>query len=322
MHAKGYTTDLLTDYVERFMDRPSDRPFLVYLAHKAIHPNVIQRDDGSLVPIPGQPGGFVAADRHRGRYVGRTMPRRANAFKPPLGKPALLRQIDQLPPLGPKTATSDEEIRGRLEMLLGVDDSLGRILAALERKGMLNDTMVVFTSDHGYFYGEHGLNEERRLAYEETIRIPLVIRYPPLTMAGSTPPEMALSLDIAPTLLEVAGLQPGAEIQGRSLVPVLKNEAREWRTSFLIEYFTDTVFPRIRNMGYVAARTSRHKYINYRELQGMDELYDLDKDPYEETNIIDRSDARETLQQMQAELRRLIEQTRYAAPAPAVNTVR
>ena len=114
-------------------------------------------------------------------------------------------------------------------MLLGVDDSLGRILAALERKGMLNDTMVVFTSDHGYFYGEHGLNEERRLAYEETIRIPLVIRYPPLTMAGSTPPEMALSLDIAPTLLEVAGLQPGAEIQGRSLVPVLKKEARDWR---------------------------------------------------------------------------------------------
>jgi N-acetylglucosamine-6-sulfatase len=85
------------------------------------------------------------------------------------------------------------------------------------------------------------------------------------------------------------------------------------------EYFTDTVFPRIRNMGYVAARTARHKYINYRELKGMDEFYDLDKDPYEETNIIDRSDARETLQQMQAELRRLLEQTHYAAPAPAVN---
>ena len=72
-------------------------------------------------------------------------------------------------------------------------------------------------------------------------------------------------------------------------------------------------------MGYVAARTARHKYINYLELQGMDELYDLDKDPYEETNIIDRSDARETLQQMRAELQRLIEQTRYASPASAVN---
>ena len=319
VHARGYTTDLLTDYVERFINRPSDRPFLVYLAHKAIHPNVIQRDDGSVVPIPGQPGGFVAADRHRGRYVGRAMPRRASAFKPPLGKPALLRQIDRLPPLGPKTATSDDEIRGRLEMLLGVDDSLGTILSALERKGVLDNTMVVFTSDHGYFYGEHGLNEERRLAYEETIRIPLVIRYPALTTAGSTPTEMALSLDIAPTLLEVAGLQPGAGIQGRSLVPVLKKEARDWRSSFLIEYFSDTVFPRIRKMGYIAVRTSRHKYIKYRELQGMDELYDLDKDPYEETNVIDQSDARASLQQMQAELLRLMEQTQYAAPEPTAS---
>ena len=316
VHGKGYTTDLLTDYVERFMDRSSDRPFLVYLAHKAVHPNVIQRDDGRVVPIPGQPGGFVAAERHRGRYAGRTMPRRANAFKPPLGKPALLRQIDDLPPLGAKTATSDEEIRGRQEMLLAVDDSLGRIVAALERKGVLDNTMIVFTSDHGYFYGEHGLNEERRLAYEETIRIPLLIRYPSLAKAGSTPSEMTLNLDLAPTLLGVAGLKPTAEIQGRSLAPVLKGEAREWRTSFLVEYFTDTVFPRIRNMGYVAVRTTRHKYIHYRELEGMDELYDLERDPYEEINLVERPDARETLQQMQGELRRLMDETRYPAPVP------
>jgi N-acetylglucosamine-6-sulfatase len=314
--AKGYTTDLLTDYVERFVDRPSEQPFLVYLAHKAIHPNVIQRDDGSLVPVPGQPGGFVAAERHRGRYLGRTMPRRANAFKPPLGKPALLRQIDKLPPLGPKTATLDEEIRGRQEMLLGVDDSLGRILATLERKGVLDETLVVFTSDHGYFYGEHGLNEERRLAYEEAIRIPLVMRYPRLTPAGSTPGQMALSIDLAPTLLEVAGVKPGADVQGRSLVPVLRQDARDWRSSFLIEYFTDTVFPRIRNMGYVAARTARHKYIQYRELRGMDELYDLETDPFEETNLIDRPDAGEVLQRMQAELKSLLEETRFPAETP------
>ena len=314
VQAKGYTTDLLTDYVERFMDRSSDRPFLVYLAHKAVHPNVIQRDDGRVVPIPGQPGGFVAAERHRGRYAGRTIPRRANAFKPPLGKPALLRQIDDLPPLGAKTATTDDEIRGRQEMLLAVDDSLGRILAALERKGALDTTMVVFTSDHGYFYGEHGLNEERRLAYEETIRIPLVIRYPSLAKAGTTPSELALNLDLAPTLLEVAGHKPAPEIQGRSLVPVLKGEAREWRTSFLVEYFTDTVFPRIRNMGYVAVRTTRHKYIHYRELQGMDELYDLERDPYEETNLVGQSDTRDTLAHMQRELRRLMDETRYPAP--------
>ena len=307
---KGYTTDLLTDYVERFIDRPGDAPFLVYLAHKAIHPNVIQQDDGSLKALAGQPGGFVAADRHRGRYVGRTMPRRANAFIPPLDKPALMRPIDGLPPLGTRTATTDEEIRGRLEMLLGVDDSLGRIVATLARKGILDNTMVVFTSDHGYFYGEHGLNEERRLAYEETIRIPLIVRFPRLAAAGTTPPQMALSIDLAPTVLEIAGLEPRPEIQGRSLVPLLTQTVRDWRSSFLIEYFTDTVFPRIRTMGYVAARTAHHKYIQYRELRDMDELYDLDADPYEMTNLIAKPEAAEMLQQMRSELQRLLAATR------------
>jgi N-acetylglucosamine-6-sulfatase len=322
VQARGYTTDLLTDYVERFIDRPADTPFLVYLAHKAIHPNVIQRDDGSVVPIAGQPGGFVAAERHRGRYSGRTIPRRPSAFKPPTGKPALLRQIGSLPPLGSKTATSDEGIRGRLEMLLAVDDSLGRILAALERKGVLDDTLVVFTSDHGYFYGEHGLNEERRLAYEEAIRIPLIVRYPRLAAAGSTPHQMALSIDLAPTVLEIADLEPAAAVQGRSLVPVLGKDAPDWRTSFLIEYFSDTVFPRIRNMGYVAARTGRHKYIHYLELEGMDELYDLEHDPYEQTNMIERAEARETLREMQAELRLLLDRTGYPAAATRMAAAR
>ena len=243
------------------------------------------------------------------------MPRRANAFKPPVGKPALLRPIAGLPPLGAKTATTDEEIRGRLEMLLGVDDSLGRILATLERKRILDDTVVVFTSDHGYFYGEHGLNEERRLAYEETIRIPLVVRYPRLVKAGATPGQMVLSIDLAPTLLELAGLAAGEERQGRSLVPLFQQAAPEWRSSFLVEYYSDTVFPRIKNMGYVAARTARHKYIQYRELRGMDELYDLEADPYEETNLIDRPDARLALDGMRAELQRLLAQTKFPAPS-------
>jgi N-acetylglucosamine-6-sulfatase len=310
VHVKGYTTDLLTDYVERFIERPSDQPFLVYLAHKAIHPNVIQRDDGSVVPIPGQPGGFVAADRHRGRYAGRPMPRRASAFKPPQGKPALLRPIKELPPLGRETATTDEEIRGRIEMLLGVDDSLGRILATLQKKGVLDDTVVVFTSDHGYFYGEHGLNEERRLAYEEAIRIPLLIRYPRRVAANVTKSQMVLSTDLAPTLLELAGVEPGAHLQGRSLIPVLERDTPDWRSSFLVEYYSDTVFPRIYQMGYDAVRTARYKYIRYRELRGMDELYDLEADPFEETNIIGRADAAATLERMKSELGRLLEQAK------------
>jgi N-acetylglucosamine-6-sulfatase len=311
IRASGYVTDLLTDYVERFIERAADQPFLVYLAHKAVHPNVVQRDDGSVVALPDQPGGFVAAERHRGRYAGRTMPRRPNAFKPPVGKPALLRQIGELPPLGRATATSDEEIRGRIEMLLAVDDGLGRIIAALEKRGTLDDTVVVFTSDHGYFYGEHGLSEERRLAYEEAIRIPLIVRYPSRVRAGTTPAEMVLSLDVAPTLLELGGLTPAATLQGRSLVPIFENAARDWRSSFLVEYFSDTVFPRIRNMGYVAVRTTRHKYIQYNELENMNELYDLEADPHEEHNLIDEPEARPTRDRMHAELQRLLAETRY-----------
>ena len=305
----GYVTDILTDYAVRFIERPRAAPFLVYLAHKAIHPNITQRDDGSTVEIPGQPGGFVAADRHRGRYQGREMPRRPNALGPPLGKPALLRPIDGLPPLGMDTRTSDDEMRGRLEMLLAVDESLGRIVETLERTGELDNTVVVFTSDHGYFYGEHGLSVERRLAYEETIRIPLIVRYSRLAPAGATPDEMALSIDLAPTLLELAGLAPGPAVQGRSLLPVLAGRASDWRTSFLIEYYTDTVFPRVRNMGYVAGRTERHKLIHYLELDGMDELYDLDADPYEQRNLIADPAAAADLEAMKSELRRLLEES-------------
>jgi N-acetylglucosamine-6-sulfatase len=121
---------------------------------------------------------------------------------------------------------------------------------------------------------------------------------------------MALSIDLAPTLLDVAGVAPPPGIQGRSLLPVLTRTVKDWRSAFLIEYFSDTVFPRIRNMGYSAVRTSRHKYIRYRELTGMDELYDLEADPYVLANIIAKPEARETLERMQAELQRVLDETK------------
>ena len=307
----GYVTDVLTDRVERFIDRAADQPFLVYLAHKAIHPNVVQRDDGSVVSVEGQPGGFVAAERHRGRYAGRAMARRPSAFQPPTGKPALLRPIDGLPPLGRETATPDEVIRGRLEMLLAVDESLGRILTALEKRGSLDRTVVVLASDNGFFNGEHGLSEERRLAYEESIRIPLLVRYPPRVRAGITPDSLVLGIDAAPTLLELAGVTLPSTMQGRSLVPIFQGTPGEWRDSFLIEYFTDTVFPRVRNMGYTAVRTRTHKYIEYRELEKMNELYDLEADPFEQHNLVADRAARPALDRLRAGLARLLSETKY-----------
>jgi arylsulfatase A-like enzyme len=114
-----------------------------------------------------------------------------------------------------------------------------------------------------------------------------------------------LSIDLAPTLLTLAGLTPAATIQGRSLLPVVERTDGDWRSSFLIEYFSDTVFPRIRNMGYAAVRTDRYKLIEYRELTAMDELYDLEADPFEEHNLFGRAEAAPTLARMRSELQRL-----------------
>jgi N-acetylglucosamine-6-sulfatase len=280
---EGYVTDLLTDRAVAFLSRERDEPFVLFLAHKALHPNIIQHDDGTSTPI-GE-GGFIPAERHRTLYADAAIPRRPSYGVPPAGKPALERAIEGLPPLGPETVLPDGAIRDRLRMLMAVDESLGRILDVLEEKGELENTVVVVTSDHGFFYGEHGLSEERRLAYEESLRIPLMVRYPPLVKAGTLIDPMVLTLDLAPTFLELGGVPP-EPLDGRSLVPLLRGEAESWRDSFFIEYYSDIVFPRIVNMGYEAVRTERYKLIHYLELEGMDELYDLETDPYEMTNLI------------------------------------
>jgi N-acetylglucosamine-6-sulfatase len=276
---------------------------------KALHPNVVQRDDGSMGDVAGQPSGFVAAPRHRGRYAKTRIPHPTTYGRPPLGKPALLRPVPGLPPLGPETVTSDETVRQRLEMLLAVDESLGRIRAELVAQGRWDDTLVVVTGDNGFFYGEHGLSEERRLAYEGSIRIPLVVRYPPRIPAGRVVDSLVLGLDLAPTIVEAAGLPPDAGHQGRSLWPLLGGREASWRRSFLVEYWSDTVFPRIRNMGYQAVRTTRHKYIRYGELSGMDEIYDLAADPDETTNLVGSKGGERLLADLDKERLRLLAET-------------
>ena len=297
---EGYVTDLLTDRAIGFIERERDNPFFIFLAHKALHPNIRQLDDGSTAQLSRS--GFIPAARHEGMYADAEIPRRPNAYVVPTDKPALMRPLDRVQPIGPESGTPDRTVIGRLEMLTATDDSLGRIVETLEARGELDDTMIVFTSDHGYFNAEHGLSGERRLAYEETIRIPMLVRYPALVDAGTTRDEMALIIDLGATFLDLAGEAPDETLHGTSLVPVLDGSATDWRDSFLVEYFSDTVFRRIRNMGYQAVRTERYKYIHYLELEGMDELYDLQTDPYELDNIIDDPATTATLAMMQDEL--------------------
>ncbi|MDX1481925.1 MAG: sulfatase-like hydrolase/transferase [Woeseiaceae bacterium] len=304
---EGYVTDILTDMATAFIQRERDEPFLLYLSHKALHPNITQLDDGSSTAAPSGPPGFVAAPRHRGRYAGREPPRRPNYGVVPQDKPALMRTFDGVTPLGPDSLTPDETIIERQEMLLAVDDGVGAIVAALEALDQLDDTLVVFTSDHGYWYGEHALGAERRMAYEEGIRIPMILHYPARIEAGAVHDEMVISLDLAPTVIEYAEAgDDGLRLHGRSLVPLLDGQADVWRDSFLIEYYSDTVFGRMRNMGYQAVRTRHHKYIRYTALSGMDELYDLQEDPHEMRNLANEPEREQLLDDMQAELNRLL----------------
>ncbi len=300
----GYVTDILTDFSLEFLRRDHSGPFLLYLSEKALHPDLFQASDGTLSSI-GE-GGFEAAPRHKGMYADAVFNRRPNAYLHPSDKPALTRKIGDLPPLGKETGTPEQVIRDRAEMLMAVDEGLGRIFSVLEEKGVLDNTVIVFMSDHGYWYGEHGLNEERRLAYEEGIRIPLLMRYPKLAKAGTTLSDMVLTIDLAPTILELSGVERGTHIQGKSFVPLLAGNDSDWRSSFLIEYYTDKVWPRAVNLGYKAIRTERYKYIRYTDLEGMDEVYDLQQDPYELDNLLQQDSLHPMREQLNHELEQLL----------------
>jgi arylsulfatase A-like enzyme len=117
---------------------------------------------------------------------------------------------------------------------------------------------------------------------------------------------MVLSIDLAPTLLELAGLPAAGNMEGRSMLPLLNGVDTTWRKSLLVEYYSDTVFPRIDRMGYRAVRTERYKYIQYTELAGMDELYDLATDPYELRNLVNDANAQAVLAEMRVELEKLL----------------
>jgi len=305
--AKGYVTDLFNERAVAFVKRKHEKPFCLFVAHKCVHPDLEQRADGTI--SDPNAATFLPAERHKRLFAGAKIPRRPNAFQPPRSKPALERKIDGVPPLSRETATDDETIRNRLRLLMAAEEGVGQLLAALTETGQLDRTLIVFTSDHGYFYGEHGLSVERRLAYEEAIRIPLIVRYPPLIKAGTTCEPIVLSIDLAPTLLAIGGAPLPQGLHGRSLLPLLRGESWQPRASFLIEHFSDNVFPRMQNMGYSAVRTERWKYIQYRDLQGCDELYDLQNDPYELRNVIAETAQRETLAAMKVELQRLIDET-------------
>jgi len=313
--AHGYVTDVFTDRAVDFIRSSEGRPFFLYVGHKAIHPEAKQRDDGSV--DLSVPRAFVPAERHAGRYDGAVLERRPNygfGDADREGKPVLARALAERAKLEQDPewrneidpGISEETVRRRAEMMLAVDEGLGRIVSTLEDLGELDDTVIVFTSDNGYFYGEHGLTVERRLPYEEAVRMPLLVRYPPRIAASTRVAGLATSADVAPTVLELAGVPIPATVQGRSTVPLLTGEAARIHDAILLEYYShENPFSWTAGLDYRVVIRDGYKYIHWLRFEDQTELYDLAADPYEMTNRVHDADAA-LLRGLEADMRRLV----------------
>ncbi len=271
---KGYITDVLTDYSLDFLSKNKDKPFCMYLSHKAVHHNFTppERYDGALDHV----------SFHR---------MEDNEKDLPMGLVHV-----------PQRLNFEKNQQHYYEALMGVDDSLGRLLKFLDDNGLAENTLIVYAGDNGYFWGEHGLID-KRYAYEESLRIPQLMRFPRLVPdGGKKVDEMVLNIDLAPTLLAAAGIQPPSRIQGRSCLELSQGKDVQWRDSFLYEYFDDLGFP---HPPIRAVRTPEFKYINYLEDRFKDELFNIKEDPGERNNLIDDHQAAPKLKQLKAELERL-----------------
>jgi len=186
------------------------------------------------------------------------------------------------------------------------DEDIGQVLEVLQQRGILDETAIVWSSDHGFFLGEHRFYD-KRLMYEPSIRIPLMIRYPPRIRAGVSSARMALNLDLAPTLLDLVGLTPPAHFQGKSLMPLLANPDVRWRTDWLYEYYEFPGNEQVRPCRGV--RTERYKYIHYFTEPQEFELYDLQQDPDELHNLHGDPQHAQRVAQLSARLEELRRET-------------
>jgi N-acetylglucosamine-6-sulfatase len=281
----GYTTDLLSGYAVEFIRQKHEKPYSICLFHKAVH----------------QPN--TPADRHATLYADDPLPASPNMKDDLSGKPMLTRKVPATSPAGhPDWGVSEKQIRNQIRCIQSVDDGVGLIFKALEETGQLENTLIVFSSDNGYFWNEHHLGD-KRAAYEESIRDPLLMRYPRLIKPGTKIDQIALNVDIAPTFLALAGAAIPSDMQGKSLLPLLAGVTANWRTGCFLEYFWEKPYPLIPT--WQAVRTDDWKYIEYSGVENMNELYNLKLDPGEMKNLIADPACAAKLKELQAELARL-----------------
>ncbi|MGH7959678.1 MAG: sulfatase/phosphatase domain-containing protein, partial [Opitutaceae bacterium] len=169
------------------------------------------------------------------------------------------------------------------ETLSAVDDGIGRVMGQLKKMGLYEETLVIYMGDNGFMFGEHGLID-KRVAYEASIRVPMLVQCPELFKGGTVVEQVVANIDIAPAILDVAGITPPPHFDGRSFVPLAQGKPVPWRDNFLYVYYWEKNFPQTPTV--FALRGDRYKYLTYYGLWDADELYDLKNDPDESKNLL------------------------------------
>jgi arylsulfatase A-like enzyme len=330
-----YATDVITDLALDFVrERPRDKPFFLMMHHKAPHrpwePTAAEAARFAARRIP-EPVTFWDSYATRTDALHENQQRVAadltnNDLKiaPP---PGLAGQaLEDWRAQKPDTVTVDRAgtavtltgealvrwkyqryMRDYLATVQSVDDSVGRVLAFLDEQGLARNTLVIYTSDQGFFLGDHGLFD-KRFMYDESIRMPFLVRWPRVIPAGTRSDAIGLNVDFAPTFLDAAGLSPSPDMQGRSLLPVLRGKTpSDWRTSMYYRYYHDPGHHNTR--AHYGVRTGTHKLIHFWKKDQW-ELFDLVKDPHELHNLYGEAGLEAITASLKAELQRLKREVR------------
>jgi arylsulfatase A-like enzyme len=284
----GWVDDVSKDYAVQFIRAHKGKPFVLAIGFKTCH--------GPFSPPPRRERDY---EGEKARPV------------PNLGIKAPYQQRS-----GPEdkvgetfAAEASPKLLDYMRCITAMDDNVGEIMAELDRLGLTENTVVVFAGDNGYYLREHGLGD-KRTAYEESIRIPLLLRYPKLGLKGKLVDQMVLNIDLAPTLFDLAGVpQEPKQLQGRSWRPLLEGKTTRWRESFYYEYFFEKGFA---SPAVQAVRTERAKLITYPGHPEWTELFDLAADPYETKNLMNDPAKAKLRRDLEAEFYKQAEPVRSA----------
>jgi len=306
---KGYYTTRVTDMAIAWLKGGrTKKPFVLIVGHKAAHtpftpePKYAHVFDGVDVQYPKSAFRLEG----KGKWVVERLATWHGIYGPIYGF------REKFPDTTPGSVKDFARfVRSYTATMKSIDDSVGRIYQALREIGELDNTLLVFAGDNGMFLGEHGMTDKRTM-HEESIRVPMLARYPKLVKPGTKVAGQVLNIDLAPSVLDVCGARPLKGIHGMSFRKLLAGDAKGWRTAWYYEYNYEKQFPYTPNVRGV--RTDEWKYIHYPHGDGKPdrhkaELYNIKNDPGESKNLIDDPASRDVVQKLRKELHRLMEQT-------------